>query len=369
MPRLIVHAATWNVFTEILSNNTSISTLMHATTARMNLEARFCLLHDVVEAAFTDVQAPDDDSEYIRLFLAPEYYFSYTPHSHLISHNASQRLEERLRLLSAQAFARNTLIVPGTIAYYKAFKQRRFLGLFTTRKQRDKREKYAEVLQDANEMGIREKRLYLAHNTAYVFFNGRKLFSYRKVSDAAEVGRNENIPAENRRGRTLFAPGTGDGIFRAPTNIPLTIGIEICADHAHHVLEQLGQPVDLLLVPHASVQVRPDESAVKPGGYLLEAFGGLRDAYGMAQSYAWQKQDDGLARIAVNQALKSSRARALLHRDSESRQMLKDDLKAIRNTIRDDLQYADNTKARLVKTHKHVHGGLLQVFELEFESE
>lgn len=366
MKRLIMYAATWNVFTEIQGANCPISTLMLATTARMNLDNRLRLLHEVVEVAFGGLQFPEDGNEYIKLFLAPEYYFSRTPDLHLLSHHdheSSRWLQEQLCILSSQQFARNTLIVPGTIAYYKAFRSKK--NWIKTKAEKEKYEKYESVLQQANLKKIKKEHLYLAHNTAYVFFNGKKIFSYRKVQDAAEVNERETVPSENEFGHILFAPGSGNGIFNAPTQIPLTIGIEICADHACRTLEKLQQPVDLLLVPHASVHIRHDELAVKSGGYLLEAYGGLRDVFAMKKSYAWHKMDGMLAEISQEESEMSEGVRMALKPHSESRNLLRQDRVDMRRRIHTN-GYGDNARATLAKTHRKVQGGILQVFRFEF---
>lgn len=357
-----LHVATWNVFTEILSGTTYVERL-NATTARQSLENRLRMLYSVVNEAFTILQQPHnlpDGTDYLRIFLAPEYYFSRAEDRHLIADDEVRDIQSRLEAFSHSV--PDVLLVPGTIAYYKPYDKP---GL-TKNEARQRQEKYGHILKgEAKRRKVKRKNLYLAHNTAYVYLDGRKIFSHRKHMDAHEVKENEAVPEENKRGRILFAPGSGDGVFDlAMPNSQLTIGIEICADHHSKVLQDTGRTVDILLVPHASVTVRPDETSVRPGGYLVEARGGMKDILVNA-SHVWKKGDNGvLSQVDLGSNQSKGSGKPTFSGVREIRRKLKEDKQTMRDGLNEERPQQAN---QFMVRYKATHGGILQLFELDYQ--
>ncbi|NDZ15927.1 hypothetical protein C7T35_31930 [Variovorax sp. WS11] len=106
------------------------------------------------------------------------------------------------------------------------------------------------------------ERSFLIKNRTYVFFDGRKMFSYGKKSNADDY---LGDPAKG-----IFVPGKKAGVT---TVDGLQVGFEICADHSVGMLKAhlAGVPLDLQIICSAEV---PNDTAMfrtKRTGYTLHA--------------------------------------------------------------------------------------------------
>lgn len=103
---------------------------------------------------------------------------------------------------------------------------------------------------------------FLIKNRTYVYFGGKRVFSYGKKSNMNDYFDDTD--------KGIYIPGKKAGVT---TIGGLKIGIEICLDHSVGMLKQHmnGTDLDLHLLCSAEVPNTSSNCATRRGGYLLHA--------------------------------------------------------------------------------------------------
>jgi predicted amidohydrolase len=161
----------------------------------------------------------------LDLLLAPEWFLVANDRLY----NAHE-LRAIRRHLQRQSAGRKTLILPGTVAWAKNGKYR---------------------------------------NTALALADGKLLKSYAKQVDGTDGWYGHAHGCK-------WVPGRRDGVFHWRG---LKVGVEICADHyslpilaaspSLGTLRSTARDLDLQIVLSCSMNLYPEASAVRPGGYML----------------------------------------------------------------------------------------------------
>ncbi|HSR10812.1 MAG TPA: hypothetical protein VLS90_05160 [Thermodesulfobacteriota bacterium] len=282
------------------------------------------------------------------IFVAPEYLFgrptgntapplfsrilSYTPHPQTtqerhLNETEANKILGKLKRLSGEY--PKFLMIPGTIAWYKLFKDlkvpdaawdrvyqaARRLGnqsddeladaldshfpgapphAAPTSDQKLDRLLSFEGLQARKKSTLTQaERVRLANaklclNTAVVLYGGKAPFVYHKQGDFHEVL--ENYDAG--RATQVAIPGVKDGVFELEG---MKFGIEICLDNAVGALRlHHGTPPPPLIhiITSASVAVNFANVVVKPGGYVMNASCNIGDSglWYRHPGLGWQEQ-------------------------------------------------------------------------------
>lgn len=247
MPTLL-QIGIWNVRCDVGTDHSMLT--MRNMVGQLAHHDRYRLLKDVVATAVGLMPAPPLGTQVLRMFLAPEYLFARSHDRHVVHPDTHTHVLADLAKLSTRH--PTVLFFPGTVAYCKPM-----IG-----GGKNRTAKYANVVH-ANPHA--PQHLVVAHNTAYVFHNGAKVFKYRKMEDAAEVNPNESLG-----GRMVFVPGPGPGVFTSPAPA-LQIGIEVCADHAAGHLSHGHQALDVHVILSASTGFVAGHAAVREGGVVCHA--------------------------------------------------------------------------------------------------
>jgi hypothetical protein len=103
---------------------------------------------------------------------------------------------------------------------------------------------------------------FLIKNRTYVYFGGKRVFSYGKKSNMNDYFDDAD--------KGIYIPGKKSGIA---TIGGLKIGVEICLDHSVGMLKQhmSGTDLDLHLLCSAEVPNTSSNCATRRGGFLLHA--------------------------------------------------------------------------------------------------
>ena len=310
---VIVKAAVWNAMTEIGAMPVAQDpTARVSFTNLLKWQDRLKLLRSVVTLADRALAIPTGlpkGTSVLRMFLAPEYYFAESCDRHVMDYETRGHVVQGLGNISADL--REMLLIPGTVSYFKPLVdkkvEKRRLKLDAQHKPRTVR--YAGYFK-ADE----ENSTYLAHNTAYAFYNGQQVFKYRKRLDASELNKQD---VQTVKGVMVFVTGDAVGVFdfdKAGTK--LRIGVEICADHGDSQLKQCGASgLDLQIVLSASVPVNPNAAVVRNGGCLFRCNARPDSTDGTGS--AWQLVDGNLVDLRTLQkdALASERIDPLTRRE------------------------------------------------------
>jgi predicted amidohydrolase len=280
---VIVKAAIWNVMTEVGDTATNPRDLKNFTSL-LEWQDRLKLLRGVVELAHRAMPVPTTlpaGTTTLRLFLAPEYFFSETCNQHVVDYETRGHVVEGLKKISADYAS--LLLIPGTVTYFKPLVdkslERKRLKADPTHDSR--LVKYAGCYAPGQ-----DKSTYLAHNTAYAFYNGQQVFKYRKMLDCAEL----NTRDKEVKKVVVFAKGDRVGLFDFDKAGPtVKIGMEICADHAGGQLSKHGASnLDLQIILAASTSMKTNYTVVKDGGcvFLCNA---ADENFANGTGRAWQK--------------------------------------------------------------------------------
>jgi predicted amidohydrolase len=185
----------------------------------------------------------------IQMFIAPEYFFGKArlnqTDGRMFEQNQKKSIVARICKLSLDN--KNMLIIPGTVAWRRAVSDastalksqpRNRLTRAQDRVQENARfGRDVLVPGNGNDQAVADyfskqdkerldklaadgKKVYLARNTAYIFYNG-KILKYHKRGDFEEVTNDQDKP-------TVFIPGIETGQFSIGN---VRFGIEICLDH------------------------------------------------------------------------------------------------------------------------------------------
>jgi predicted amidohydrolase len=125
---------------------------------------------------------------------------------------------------------------------------------------------------------------HILRNTAYVFFDGRLIFKYHKLSDYSDVGFHRVMTPDG----TVFIPGRFWGRFEVDG---IDFALEICYDHTQGMTAlQNGPAPDFQILTSAAIQARDGRICVREGGFFLHVSSNWR--------YTEVKhRDGGLTRI------------------------------------------------------------------------
>ena len=280
MPTLI-KAAVWNVKTEVGSKAGEARNLQNFTSL-LNWQDRLRLLRSAIETADRAIPmpgAPPPGTHVLRLFMAPEYFFSESCDRHVMDYETRGQVVAGMAKISADV--PDMLLLPGTVAYFKPLVDK---GLESRRLKADPTHQ-SRLVKYAGYFTIgEEKSTYLAHNTAYAFYGGHQVFKYRKMLDCAELN-----AQDLKAGKVMvFATGNSLGVFNFnQAGMALRIGVEICADHDNGQLSKGGvSGLDLQIVLSASTGLKKDFAVLRNGGCLFQCDAGESTADGKRR--AWQ---------------------------------------------------------------------------------
>lgn len=107
------------------------------------------------------------------------------------------------------------------------------------------------------------KHSFLIKNRAYIFLDGKKIFSFGKKTNIGDFNKDTE--------RGIFVPGKKASITQTDG---LKIGFEICYDHDQGILKGLmgtAANLDLQIICSADVPNTTNNFVVKEGGYVLHA--------------------------------------------------------------------------------------------------
>jgi hypothetical protein len=293
------------IYSVVMSKDTLAGDTINDLDGLDRSEARLKELSRTVLAAHTAVKADvaakgHTKGNYLTVFLAPEYYFAKKPSAHTRFIEQGEKRHVVARLIKLSEECPDTLIVPGTVPWWRPAYQ----GDDATDKARVDR--IAKRYQDArgynydsdsnylNGVGwtharsgmnthqgtnwapavdtssadapvdlLRNKaeNAYIAQNTAYIACNG-KVLKYHKVGNFREV----NGEVEHT---VVFAPGHQLGSFSVGN---LRFALEICRDNGVGVYSQNGgAAVHIHLIVSASIDAEHSHLHLQPGGMLLHA--------------------------------------------------------------------------------------------------
>jgi len=259
----LVHIAIWNVNCGVGGDRlTSLKNM----TGQMSHQWRYSLLSEVVSVA-SELMRPSDPhyvTNYLRLFLAPEYLFAKSHKEHIFDCETRTTVLADLKALSSKYS--DIIFFPGTIAFCKEFqakvKDEQFTLLAKDKygQMKDRSEKYEQL---PNIRSFSGKKVFIAHNTAYVFHNNRRIYKYHKKGDAGEIYGDDELG-----GRLMFAGGARPNYFKYGD---LTFGIEVCVDHASGWLLRSGIGVDIHIILSASTAFIEANTTVREGGIVCHA--------------------------------------------------------------------------------------------------
>lgn len=294
MPTL-VKAAVWNAKTEVGSDAKNPRDLANFTSL-LEWQERLRLLRAAIEAADRAMPIPGalpPGTHVLRLFLAPEYFFSESCNRHVMNYETRGHVVTGMAKISADV--PNMLLLPGTVSYFKPLVDK---SLETSRLKADPTH-VSRLVKYAGYYTVgEEKSTYLAHNTAYAFYGGRQVFKYRKMLDCAELN-----TQDRKAGKVMvFATGQGVGVFTFNQAGPtLHIGVEICADHDDGQLSKGGASnLDLQIVLSASTGLRKNYAVLRDGGCLFHCDAGATSADGKGR--AWQNVGGALVDLRAGGA-------------------------------------------------------------------
>jgi predicted amidohydrolase len=281
---VMVKVAIWNAMTEVGAIAGYQGDLASFTNL-LKWQDRLTLLRAAVALADNALPIPTGlttGTSVLRLFLAPEYYFAQSCDQHVMDYETRGHVVEGLAKISANH--REMLLIPGTVSYFKPLVdkslEKRRLKLKPAHQERVV--KYAGYVKKGE-----ENSMYLAHNTAYAFYNGQQVFKYRKRLDASELNTQDKNAVKTGK-VMVFATGDAVGTFDFDKAGPtLRIGLEICADHSGGELKKCGaSDLHLQLVLAASTSMKSDFAVVRDGGcvFLCSANSDSTDGKGRA----WQ---------------------------------------------------------------------------------
>ena len=280
MPTLI-KAAVWNAKTEVGSAPSDARDLANFTSL-LAWQDRLVLLRSAIEAADRAMPIPGGlaaGTPVLRLFMAPEYFFSESCNRHVMDYETRGHVVQAMANISANF--PDMLLLPGTVSYFKPLVDKK---LETARLAADPLHTSRLVKYAGTYTVGEEKSTYLAHNTAYAFHGGRQVFKYRKMLDCAELN-----PQDRKAGKVMvFATGNSVGAFDFNLGgVTLRIGVEICADHDNGQLSKGGvSNLDLQIVLSASTGLKKDYAVVRDGGCVFHCDAGEASADGKRR--AWQ---------------------------------------------------------------------------------
>jgi len=279
---VIVKAAVWNVMTEVGSAAADPRDLANFTSL-LAWQDRLKLLRSVVELAHRAMPAPTGlpvGTSALRLFLAPEYLFSESCNRHVVNYETRGHVVGGLAKISADF--PGMLLIPGTVSYFKPLVD----------KSLEKKRLKADPAHDSRLVKYagcytvgQEKSTYLAHNTAYAFYNGQQVFKYRKMLDCSELNTQDTKAAKVM----VFAKGDRVGVFDFDKAGPtVKIGMEICADHFDGQLSKGGVTnLDVQIVLAASTSMQAGFSVVRDGGCVFLCSADEKSTDGKRR--AWQR--------------------------------------------------------------------------------
>src|SRR5262245_1549295 len=202
----IVRAAIWNAKTDVGGKAGEARDRANFTSL-LEWQDRLTLLRSVVEMADRALPMPTGlppGTNALRILLAPEYFFSESCDRHVMNYETRGHVVDGLAKLSDDVA--DMLLIPGTVSYFKPLVDKKL----------EKRRLQADANHDSRVVkyaGLftvgQEKSTYLAHNTAYAFFNGRQVFKYRKMLDAVELNTQDRAVGKV----VVFAKGDQAGVF------------------------------------------------------------------------------------------------------------------------------------------------------------
>jgi len=281
MPTFI-KVAVWNVKSEVGSAASDPRDLANFTSL-LKWQDRLQLLRAVVGAADRAMPMPGalpPGTHALRLFLAPEYFFSESCNRHVMDYETRGQVVQGMAKLSGDF--PHMLLMPGTVAYFKPLVDK---GLESRRLKADPNHQSRVVKYAGYFTAGEEKSTYLAHNTAYAFYGGQQVFKYRKMLDCAELN-----AQDLKAGKVMvFAIGSTVGVFNFnQAGQALRIGVEICADHDNGQLSKGGVTnLDLQVVLSASTGLKKDFAVLREGGCLFHCDAGESTVDGKRR--AWQR--------------------------------------------------------------------------------
>ena len=265
------------------------------------------------------------------IFVAPEFLFTKQRDSHAGT-TAIQRGERDVVLTEVEQISRDypgTLLIPGTIVFRESFTQAFLGGRFIKAKDNlgwakgtDERKPfptYETDVDDRNEKGYSnfydrqieelsnvEKQLcgsgfpegFFIKNRTYVFFGGKKIFSYGKQTNMNDYQDDEK--------RGIFVPGKRDGVKDIEG---LKVGFEICLDHSIGMLREhiKKRELDLHIICSAEVPNESSHCMAKQGGYLLHASTGAGSKNHTGVFKVVEKSSEA-QKVVVNEGLKARMA-------------------------------------------------------------